>query len=225
MLKTEKTSSKTIDKVHNIIIETSKYNNECNTLDDLLHGLTFIYNIIKKYEIDKIDNSEGRKIFSIGRTEIDDNQGNHNMLPCLFHWFGVSICNYARLAGYIVMQENNTIKKEHLEDANNYKMIKDACNEYVHGIDEMKEVIKWRNKIAAHYAITDPRKEDNIATLEASIIFPVSFRYDKFITGGYNVVKGNQDEKIFSEIPQWSVTKLFEDLENRFWTLTPINED
>jgi hypothetical protein len=101
--------------------------------------------------------------------------------------------------------------------------IRKACNEYINGINELSEVLKWRHKVSAHFALTDPRKDDNIATLEASVIDPVDFVNDRFRTGVMIYSKGTDDINQESEIPSWSLTETFEILINRFWPEIVLN--
>lgn len=78
-----------------------------------------------------------------------------------------------------------------------------ATKTYLDNFDELREVLRWRNKVSAHFALVDPRKEDNIATMESSIIYPVSFEFDRFKTGSMVFSKGDADNDIVAEIPNW----------------------
>jgi hypothetical protein len=57
--------------------------------------------------------------------------------------------------------------------------------------DEFKEVIKWRHKVAAHTAWVWPRRDDNAATQDMSILlFPeFNFKFDgHFQVGGMQIL-------------------------------------
>ncbi|MGA2911880.1 MAG: hypothetical protein ABSE17_04615 [Candidatus Levyibacteriota bacterium] len=74
------------------------------------------------------------------------------------------------------------------------------------------EILVWRNKVTAHFAKTDPR-EESLATLEASVMFPVNFSKPYLKVGGMVWHSNDSD----SELPEWSLTKSFEDLAVRYW--------
>jgi hypothetical protein len=128
------------------------------------------------------------------------------------------------LTGYIVAREQGHITDIDLQLEPERKKIKKACDNYVKTLPEIQEVLKWRNKISAHFALTDPRKDDNIATLEASIIYPVGFEVDRFRTGTMIFSRGDSTVNHESEIPRWSLTELFEELINRFWPDVTLNK-
>lgn len=205
-----------IDKKLNIEVNQANYYNEINTLMNLKYGLIQLYNSVRPMELKLIEeNNDGELLFFGNHPSIP--REFHNLLPCLFHWFGTSVCNYTRLVGYIVCKEQGLITQQMESENINIRQIKDACNNYVKNVEEIKEVLKWRNKIAAHFAITDPRAEDNIATLEASIIYPIGFTATRYKTHNFNFSKIEDTNIIASELPQWSLTETFEVLKDRFW--------
>jgi len=71
--------------------------------------------------------------------------------------------------------------------------------------------------VFGHFAITDPRQEDNIATLDMSVIFPVTFENGFYVVGGLTLMKGNTSGSHTSQLPHWSLTNVFETLTPRFW--------
>ena len=127
------------------------------------------------------------------------------------------MCNYARLNGYLVAREQGLIIESDLNLNPDKQKIKTVCNNYINSIDELKEVIKWRNKVSAHFALTYPVSLDNISTLEASIIYPIGFNINRFRTGSVIISKYDSTASYNSEIPSWSLTETFEKLINRFW--------
>lgn len=147
------------------------------------------------------------------------------MLFChvFFHWFGNSLCNYARLTGYIVARERGHVTDADLQLDPERKKIKAACDNYVKTLPEIQKVLKWRNKVSAHFALTDPRKDDNIATLDESIIYPAGFDDGRFRTGTMILCKGDDSAIHESDIPRWSLTETFEVLINRFWPDVTLN--
>lgn len=211
-----------IDKILDIKISPEKYNNELNALMQLKAGMIALYNSIRPTEAQIFQQTQGKQLFFFGENDLVPPEIN-NLLPCFFHWFGNSLCNYARLTGYIVAREQGHVTDADLQLEPERKKIKEACDDYVKALPEIQEVLKWRNKVSAHFALTDPRKDDNIATLEASIIFPVGFETDRFRTGTMILSKGDSSVSHESEIPRWSLTEIFEQLINRFWPDIVLN--
>jgi hypothetical protein len=211
----------TVDKKLGIIVDPNKYNNECNALMHLKAGLIVLYNTVRPIETEIINRHKaaGKKVMFYGH--FSDNSTIpaeiYDILPCYFHWFGTSVCNYTRLVGLIVAKEQGHITDADLQLEPKRRIIKEACNNYVNNVLELQEVLKWRNKVAAHFALTDPVKNDNIATMEASIIYPVGFEHTRFITGFFTSAKSDATTTYESEIPRWSLTEIFEILVDRFW--------
>lgn len=211
-----------IDKVLDIKISPEKYNNEFNALMQLKVGMIALYNNVRPVEAQILQKTQGKRVFFFGESSLVPSEIDR-LLPCFFHWFGNSLCNYARLTGYIVAREQGYVTDADLQLEPERKKIKEACDNYVKTLPEIQEVLKWRNKVSAHFALTDPRKDDNIATLEASIIFPVGFEIDRFRTGTMILSKGDNTVNHESEIPRWSLTEIFEQLINRFWPDVVLN--
>lgn len=142
------------------------------------------------------------------------------ILPCLFHWYGVSLCNYARLVGFVYGVATGAVPKVPETDSDR-KKIKKWCDECVKKVKEMSEVVRWRNKIAAHFAVTDPHREDNVATLDMSVISPVGYFGGRYRVGAMTMVKtGSDGTTQTSGLPPWSVTEVTEKLSPRFWKIS-----
>lgn len=201
-----------IDKILEIQVDPNRYNNECNALIHLRSGLLALYNSVKPLELSINEKHSGLSFFGHNPELIPDE--SYFMLPSIYHWFALSIVNYSRLVGYIVARDQGHVTDADLQLKPERVKIKKACNAYIESLSDIKEVLKWRNKVAAHYALTDPRPDDNISTLEASIIYPVSFDDGRFRTGMWIYSKG---EGLDSEIPSWSLTEIFELLSKRYW--------
>src|SRR4051794_31342179 len=137
-------------------------------------------------------------------------------IACFYHWFGTSLCNFARLVGFIKGLHEKQFSKTDLRDRAKFESIKKLIDAYVATIDELKPVRVWRNKVFAHFAVTDPFKDDNVATLDMSVIFPVSFD-GRYVVGGMKMTRKNSSGVHESQLPRWSITEVFETLEPRFW--------
>ena len=120
--------------------------------------------------------NEGGKIntFIFGQ-DFDGTKTHLDLIACLFHWFGVSVYNYARLIGFMRGLSQGAFSRSDLGEPLKCKSISEVVDAYVNGIPELQHVRIWRHKVAAHFAITAPHKDDNIATLDLSVIFPVCF--------------------------------------------------
>lgn len=206
---------KVIDTVNSIEIEISQYNNELQSLTHLQSGLIYLYNNVKHIET-KIT-LENPDLISFSLNAIGLPNEVFNLLPGFFHWYGISICNYARLIGFLVSREQGLITDSDLYPQPNIKKIKYHCDTYIKSINEIEQILKWRNKVAAHFALTDPRFDDNIATMEASIIYPVSFVDNRFMTGAEIYGRSDGNNLFESAIPQWSLTESFELIARRYW--------
>lgn len=130
---------------------------------------------------------------------------------CEFHWFANSVVNYGRLVAFVEIMGKNGWGIEQLSDRGVGLAVKDHCRNYVQRV--MPVLYTWRNKVSAHFAATDPFSVDNWGTLQDSMLHPVSYSRPYFFANSHNYSKGGE----VSEIPEWSLTKTFEDLSNRFF--------
>ena len=217
----------TIDKIQKIEINPNDFNNEFNALISLKSGMLTLYNSIKPVEISILEQTKGSKLTYIGASgsgiippELD------SLLPCFFHWFANTLVNYARLTGFVIGKKNGSFPTYDDSNSKLYKKtINEFCNNYVASVNEIKEVVKWRNKVSAHFALTAPYKEDNIATLAESINFPISYHEGRLVTGLLVFSTGTDNNMHTSEIPKWSLTEVFEVLINRFWPDVVIKQN
>ena len=209
-----------IDKILNVEVNEQEFKNELQSLNDLYNGLHFLYTSIRPWELKITENRPDKKVFFVGYPpEFLMNGIPHDLftyLPSTFHWFSTSLINYARLCGFVVSREQNIITDEDVNTPNIHR-IKQACTNYVESIPELEHVKKWRNKVSGHFALTDPRNDDNIATLEESVRDSIGFLDYRFRTNLTISSKANALESFDSELPTWSLTETFELLANRFW--------
>ena len=94
------------------------------------------------------------------------------LVPCAFNWFSVTLVNYLRLVGLVQLMNANDWKSSALVDPSNRSVINKHCTSFVKAA--VPEIYLWRNKVAAHFAATDPFRDDNLGTLEQSIMNPVT---------------------------------------------------
>lgn len=205
-----------IDGIAKLVIESSKHANELRTLQMLQHGLMSLATGIKRREMRYAEIAKTMRFSCFGGTS-DEEVADLNLVACIFHWFGVSVCNYARLVGFIRGLETNQFARNDLKTPTAFKGISKSVKAYVESLPELAQVLVWRNKVAGHFAITDPWQDDNIATLNMSVMFPVSLENGIYVVGGYTLTQGNATASHTSALPMWSVTQVFESLIPRFW--------
>lgn len=205
-----------LDGVENLLIDPAKHANEVRTLQMLQQGLMSLATGIKRREHRYAEIAKTMKFSFFGGTT-DEEVADLNLVSCIFHWFGVSVCNYARLVGFIRGLEKNQFTRTDLKTPAAFKGISSAVKTYVESIPELAQVLVWRNKVGGHFAITDPRSDDNIATLNMSVMFQVSLENGVYVVGGYSLTQGNSTASHTSAIPMWSVSQVFESLIPRFW--------
>ena len=78
-------------------------------------------------------------------------------------------------------------------------------------------MLLWRNKVAAHFALADPRMDDNPADLAASVMFPIGFLDDAFSTRPFRLsITAKGTSSVSREGMEWSLTKIHGDLSKRY---------
>ena len=140
--------------------------------------------------------------------------GNHaafegiplGMLACLYEWYAVSACQYARIVGMIAHQGKRKCGEK--------------VTRYVKSV--MPEILEYRNKVAAHYAWTMDDSRDNDAERLASVLPPISFVDRAFYAGAWKVTRtsgGKPSDS--SELKPWNVTEQHCLLRDRYWPGEP----
>jgi hypothetical protein len=200
----------------------SKFSNEMATIQTLKGGLFYLYKLVKRIEEHKQSQLDIDKENGIMRMGWGSDLHLHNidqmMLENSFYWFSNSMNNLIRLIGYIKIQDIDNIDVMDSSEQNK-RTIKNGVNQFRDSILQLADMIKWRNKVSGHFASTDPRADDNVATLVSSHCFPI--QWDQ-ANGGFKtgqITLSFPDENgnmISSEIPIWSLTELYEVLTERF---------
>lgn len=127
------------------------------------------------------------------------------ILSCEFQWYVVSLYNYVRLAAWLSSRDTSFTK------------------EYVKRVVPPK-VLQYRHKIAAHYAMTAPRKDDNDADLVASLMTTVMYAHGYLRAGAISEVltDENGNEIRATNKTSWSLTKTHNALRSRYWPDGPL---
>lgn len=134
-----------------------------------------------------------------------------------FHWFTISLTNYLRLVFFIEYTNNQKWQLGDLEVNANKKDLKSFINKRIKAV--IPEVHLWRNKVGAHFSITDPRNDDNLSTLLNSVI-PVGYLSPFHFTNTFAIQnKFTKGEPV--NIPTWSITVIFDKIKERFFMDCP----
>jgi hypothetical protein len=201
-----------LDHIAGISAEESERGLQSNVVDrlaDLSAGLNWLARAIEEIEQTVFARLEQeRELFSRSKplTMVGGKQLSHvdqGMVMCAFHWYAVSVCNYARAVGWFRYGPN-----------------KKALDAYV--TEVIPEVSVWRNKVAAHYGFTDPRG-DNAADF-AVFSLPLSFTDQGFTMGATQVALSVQGVTHSSNkgLAPWSVTRVHREVVPRYWPNGPF---
>lgn len=131
---------------------------------------------------------------------------------CIYMWFANTLVNYVQLVWTLAFMQKKWYKIDDIKK--NKDEIKKFSIEYTEKL--IPEVLKWRNKVFAHFSFTDPRNEDNLGVLQNSIANPLSWNWCNYII--WNIKWWIWDEE--SNLPEWSLTKIYEELIPRYWPWT-----
>lgn len=151
-------------------------------------------------------------------------QGANDLLPCFYHWFGVSAANFARQAAYCRGVQEGEISRPPYSSGSELRKVSVYCSNYVDSISELSSTRIWRNKVFAHFSNTDPRGSDNVALLQQVSFYPMPYSNGRLIVGGFQLFSGFPDARASPEfdrghgsgLPSWSLTETFEALMIRY---------
>lgn len=189
-----------IDHIDGHILDNNKgrSSNELYSLDYLSQGLWFLYDWVSHIEAPINEQNRGKRVLYYGNGP--DLAGvPQAIVACAFNWYAVTICNYVKLVGWLA-----------------YNGDSEKAGEYLRKV--VPQVQIWRNKVAAHFCLIDPRKDDNPADLAMSVMFPISFDDDAFYTGSLKLTLTSGGETSTSrEDIRWSLTHIHRELIPRYW--------
>jgi hypothetical protein len=207
-----------LDHIENIVLtEFTPLRTYTHSIYHLKEGIYMVYNSMTQIEHDfREKNGSNIPSFTFDGT-LTQQQAQ---AVSLFHWYSINLVNYAKCIGLILFLSENPIQPYML--AGNRKMrqrLKNIQDEYISSVSELKPVLHFRNKAAAHPAYADPyiTKEvfDNAATLiESMSIIPI-IKNGRYFVGSLTRQSG-EDVSSFSQYP-WSLTENFELLIERYF--------
>lgn len=173
------------------------------TLARISQGLFWLYKNVKIIE------DQVRLNASIDNTEVSVVEGPLKGIPtdwlsCAFQWYAVSLYNYIRLVGWLSTRDKNFI------------------NEYINRV--IPNVKNYRHKVAAHFALTAPKENDNKADLISSIMTNIVYAKGYLRAGALSEIffdeNGNKIEQ--KNKTSWSLTKTHTKLIPRYWPDGPM---
>ena len=163
---------------------------------------------------------EGKRVKRDGAAKVLEAFGGIPFtIPCTFHWFSTSLTNFVRLIGLINLMNIKHWKTEDLAEELNGPTIRQSCSDYVKAV--IPEIQTWRNKVSAHFSPSDPFKNDNLATMEESVMNSIAYHTPRFRAGYLKWHTQGED----SQLPQWSLTETYERLSSRYWPKSRIAYD
>jgi len=203
-----------IDHIKNITNDTDHpVIDNAQILFQLQEGIFFLAHNMRMIEINKF-NEVGR---ILGTMEAFSSRTNP-IIGCFFDWFSIYVPNFIRTVGLIDIMYQNNWKTSDIQL--NRDAIKRHCAEYVEEV--IPNILLWRNKISAHPSATSPKRDDNLPTLEYSLIGILSISYTApyYYAGDVSLGRGEETSRL---IP-WSLTHIFETkLVPRYWPKVSAN--
>jgi len=198
--------------------KVKQYGNEFQSLVNLWRGLNLLYGSALKIEQrakEQIEQgrvlesmpAEVRKSFegkefryvSAGNDPVFSGL-NKGLLYCFFQWYAVSACNYVELIGWLCQQQ---------------KLQSSTPRQYVDGV--ISNVLRFRDKIAAHFARARQDSRDTEADRVASVLYQVGYDDGRFYAPIWKLGLRRKGSKSTSsnEAP-WSITETHEALMQRY---------
>lgn len=219
------TDRQLIDTVAGFSLPANTYHNELGTIYSLWCGLSFIAGQVSWLE-NVARNSPGGSSLVCFSADLESSfglpAGANSLLPCFYHWFGNTVVNMVRMIGLLRGRQDGVLDEPPYSGNGSRKKIKTYCSNYVEAVSEIKEVLVWRNKVFAHFAVTDPFATDNLALLEQNSFYPVSYSNGKLPVGAWQVFHGDFDPSSnlpplgASGLPSWALTEVAEKLTERY---------
>ena len=158
----------TLDYVDNISVNKRKHYNNLKVLRSLELGMLNLAGFTRERELEALERQKTYKMTGLYETSDDA-----LLLGCAFDWFALSLVSYLRTVKLMDLMESYSWELGNLQSAAVRSKVKHQCQQYVQFV--APAVYKWRNKIAAHRAATDPHDNDNLTMLLYSTVPSVSW--------------------------------------------------
>lgn len=185
-----------LDKLELPEVEAEQHFDARMALARLGEGLFWLYRTVGELERQaQIEAAREDVTFALAGGILDGKP--MGLLSCAFQWYAVSACNYAQLVGWLATRNPESAK------------------EYTRRV--MPRLSQYRNKVAAHFAIADPRR-DNEADLAASVMTHIVYAHGRLWAAALTpVVQADDKEITASRDLSWSLTIAHERLVPRYW--------
>lgn len=196
-----------LDLEKNIVIDPARPPvKNFQVLGQTLAGLKLLSEYVRGLELNVIDQDPYAKgTFRAFSSDFTPALGS------VFNWYSISLMNYLRLIALVDLMQKKNWHDNDIADRANQGVISKHCKQYAS--EAAPDIYRWRNKVAAHFAVTDPRDSDTLATLKLTVMDPITYNYPYFYVGSLQLHSQGTD----SDLPEWSLTKNFEALAARFW--------
>jgi hypothetical protein len=188
-----------IDHLDNIRLERDTaevFQNELAALGHLRGGLDFLDRRVREVEEEMLERTLRRSDLIPDPWEALST----SWVASAFHWYSTSAHQYAQTVGWLATQNAKGAK--------------------AYAARALPELTVWRHKVGAHYARTDPRKDDSLADLISSVQFPVTFHGTEFWAGMHPIAIRDAGRLRFSRNDMaWSLTRVHRDMCTRYWPM------
>lgn len=200
---------------------STTFHNQLGTLNTLFCGLATLANQVENLQKIARTSQDGEVVmgfYSDLESSFNLPRGSNELLPCFYHWFGVTIVNFARSVGLMRgIQNGELASPPHLTRASRIQ-VKNYCNSYLHSVSEIAAAVVWRNKVFAHFSNTDPHEQDSESLLEQVSFYPMSYVDGLFKVGSWTIYKNIDISAALPPptLPAWSLTQMYEQFSKRY---------
>ncbi len=204
-----------LDHIDGIEVSAEAHHNNLTVLQSLDIGLFKLAESARQHEVEALERfgNDNIRFFSDFGSPVE------MWLGCMFDWFAISLVSYMRTVQLMRLMEIKRWDLEELKQSPAQQKLHDACEAYIKRV--APEVLEWRNKIAAHRVATDPRRSDSLALLTYSTMPAVGYHSPYYWVGHFTLTLGDGSS---AALPQWSLTKKYEELSSRFWPNRKLTE-
>ena len=203
-----------IDHADNIVVSGEIHYNNLNVLRSLHIGMLHLAEFTRHREIEKLAK------YGKGRLVGFSDFGSHKelLLGCMFDWFAINLVSYVRTIKLIHLMDEHGWDIADLKQGDMQRQLREAYSSYIARV--APDVLQWRNKIAAHRAVTDPRS-DSLALLTYSTFPTVAYRSPYYRVGELKLSMGDGS---VTDLSSWSLTEMYDKLTLRYWPDRKLTE-
>lgn len=196
-----------VDFIENFNVNLDKEDNDFDiemTLGRLCNGLFWLYNEVGKVEQTVRNLAHRENVIQCISGGVLSRIPT-GWLSCAHQWYAITLVNYVNLVAWLVFKNKKENKKY---------------------VDKVIPVVStYRNKVAAHFSITDPWN-DNPADIRSSIITNIIFAEDQLLAGALSeiILDDQGNETKISHHTSWNLVNTHKKLIPRYWPNGPLPE-